>query len=39
MQFYYCRAGSLHGRLDSEWNILKQLAENYVEPNFDRIVD
>lgn len=35
MQFYYRRAGTLHGRCSSEWELLGQIAGHYVEPYID----
>ena len=38
MQFFYRRAGTLHGRCSSEWSLLGQIAASYVVPKFDAIV-
>jgi len=35
MQFYYRRAGTLHGRFGSEYDMLGKIAAHYVEPNYN----
>lgn len=34
MQFFYRRAGTFHGRSIRDWNLLREVANYYVEPHF-----